>query len=193
MQQINTGLLSPVHQDGAFLWLYSLDGRPYEKRLAEGSQGPYPMVLASLRWDGSFGTMGGKVDPGESLRDAVRREAHEELSFDVRDDDILEPLATYRDGGWHMHSFSLCVPYSRLAEAREKASAAQRSAEVAGVVLVPAFAYPAKLDGTLRGIDAFRQMKFFCTSKLELEALLVRIAEALQPEPIARSKSPCLV
>lgn len=185
MQLLETGLLSPLQQEGAFLWLYSLDGPPYQKRLAADSRGPYPMVLATLRWDGSFGTMGGKVDPGETLLEGVRREAMEELGFELRDDDVPVPLATYLDGDWHMHSFSLCVPYARLAEARAVASCANRSPEVAGVVIAPAFAYPDKLDGTPRGIEAFRQMKFFATSKFELDALLVRIQSELQPAALA--------
>lgn len=185
MQQLETGLLSPLHQDGAFLWLYSLDGRPYQKRLAAESRGPYPMVLAALRWDGSFGTMGGKVDPGESLLEGVRREAYEELGFELRDDDVPVPLTTYLDGDWHMHSFSLCVPYARLAEVRATASHAGRSPEVAGAVIAPAFAYPDKLDGTPRGIEAFRQMKFFSTSKFELDALLARIHFELQAKALA--------
>ncbi|GBG14462.1 DNA mismatch repair protein MutT [Novimethylophilus kurashikiensis] len=176
IQKIEAGALHPQGKDAVFLWLYCLDGQPYTKRLPnQVAGGQYPMVLSLLRWDGSFGTMGGKVDPGESLYEALCREAVEEASFEIGHDDDVRPLATYLDDEWHMHSYCLELPYSRLEAARESASMVGRSPEVAGAVIVPAFNYPARMNGAPRGRDAFLTMNFFSTSKVELNELFGRM------------------
>lgn len=177
MHQIETGLLSPSQKDCVFLWLYCRDGKAYAKYLPEGAPKTMPMVFALLRWDGMFGTVGGKVDAGETLRQALEREACEEANFWLSGSDEPVQLGTFvDDDGWHIHSFALEVTYAELVEARAKASAVQHaSAECAGFCIVPAGDYKPRVDGP-RGVDAFNQNRFCSTAKLEFELLLKLIA-----------------
>lgn len=181
--QIETGHMSPKQLDCAFLWLYCMDGRPYKKYLGDGVPSNMPMILALLRWDGSFGTMGGKVDPGESLREALTREACEEANFWLARDEALEVLGTFRDGDWHVHSFALEVSYAELVEVRAKASSVgHTSPECAGWVIAPTGEYRPGDDGA-RGVEAFRNNNFASTAKLEFDALLSKIrARELVPQ-----------
>ncbi|KVP96641.1 hypothetical protein WJ97_12215 [Burkholderia ubonensis] len=176
IRQIATGHMSPKQMDCAFLWLYCMDGRPYKKYLGEGVPSTMPMVLALLRWDGRFGTMGGKVDPGESLHEALSRESCEEANFWLPKDAELEALGTFQDGDWHIHSFALEVSYAELVEARAKASSSssQASLECAGWVIAPMGDYRPEEDGP-RGVDAFLANHFASTAKLEFEVLLSKI------------------
>lgn len=45
----------------------------------------HPMVLMVHRWDGRLGLPGGKVDPGETPEQALRRELHEEVKLVISD------------------------------------------------------------------------------------------------------------
>lgn len=182
IRQIETGAMSPDGLDCAFLWLYCLDGKPYTKYLVDKNpQARMPMVFALLRWDGTFGTIGGKVDPGESLRTALEREACEEANFWLSGSDEPEPLGTFMDSTWpneiwHVHSFCLEVSYAELVELRAKASAVSHaSPEVAGFALAPLGDYRPAGTGAPRGRDAFRQNSFCSTAKLELDALLAKL------------------
>lgn len=176
MHQIETGQMSPHQKDCAFLWLWCRDGKSYAKYLPEGAPKTMPMVFALLRWDGMFGTVGGKVDPGESLRLALAREVCEEANFWLSNSDEPVQLGTFVDDGWHIHSFALEVTYAELVEARAKASAVQHaSPECAGFCLVPTGEYTPRVDGP-RGVEAFSANRFCSTAKLEFEALLKLIA-----------------
>lgn len=179
VRQIATGLMSPKKMDCAFLWLYCLDGQPYKKYLPEGAAGTMPMMLALLRWDGRLGTMGGKVDPGEALFEALIREASEEANFWLTRDAALEMLGTFQDGDWHIHSFALEVTYTELVAARAQASALRSaSPECAGWVIAPMGAYRPEEDGP-RGVEAFRANHFASTAGLEFDALLANVQARL--------------
>lgn len=171
IRQIETGLMSPDQKDCAFLWLYCLAGRPYEKYLADNTPHDMPMALAMLRWDGMFGTMGGKVDPGETLKQALGREAAEEGNFWLPENAVLTPLGTFTTQAWHVHSFALEVTYEELLRARENASSAEDSTpECAGWCIVPLADYQPWWAGQ-RGVSAFRQNNFVTTAGLEFDAL----------------------
>jgi len=177
IRQIETGKMSPEGRDCAFLWLYCRDGRPYEKYLPAGAPRVMPMVLTLLRWDGMFGTMGGKVDPGESVRSALARESCEEANYWLSNVDEPEQLGTYVDSDWHIHSFAMEVSYTELVEIRAKASAINNaSPECAGWCIVPVGRYVPNDDNNPRGVDAFSANNFASTAKLEFEALLAKIS-----------------
>lgn len=172
IQRVRTGEMSPTQQDCAFLWLYCMDGKPYAKYLPDGAPREMPMVLVMLRWDGGFGTMGGKVDPGESLRRALARESGEEADFWLANSAELEALGTYQDGNWRVHSFALQVTYDELVEARTKATkVSQTSSECTGWCIAPTQDYSPD-DDVARGVTAFRTNYFRSTAGLEFDALL---------------------
>lgn len=176
MHQIETGTRSPDElHDCSFLWLFCRDGQPYPKYLPAGAPETMPMVFALLRWDGTFGTMGGKVDAEESLLQGLSREAFEEVGFEVPACAKLEPLATIKDGAWHIHSFCWELPYKVLQALRASASARVGAAEVAGCVLAPAGAYLSAGGNIPRGIGAFLNNQFCSTAKMELELLLAKL------------------
>jgi ADP-ribose pyrophosphatase YjhB (NUDIX family) len=174
--------MSPKQTDAAFLWLYCLDGRPYEKYLAAGAPRRMPMVLAMLRWDGRFGTMGGKVEPGEELRVALARESCEEADFWLSSGDEPIQLGTALDGDWHIHSFALQVTHTELVEARAKASSVSHaSPECAGWCIVPTGDYRPGDNGA-RGVQAFRANHFASTAGMEFDLLLEHIEAELQAD-----------
>jgi len=174
--------MSPKQMDAAFLWLYCLDGRPYEKYLADGASRRMPMVLAMLRWDGRFGTMGGKVEAGEALRVALARESCEEADFWLSASDEPVQLGTATDSDWHIHSFALQVTYAELVEVRAKASSVSHaSPECAGWCIVPTGNYRPGDNGE-RGVQAFRANHFASTAGIEFDLLLEHIETALQAE-----------
>lgn len=172
IERVPTGLMSPTKNDCVFLWLYCMDGKPYAKYLPAGAPATMPMLLVMLRWDGGFGTMGGKVDPGEALRRALARESGEEANFWLAGSYELEELGTFRDGDWHVHSYALEVTYEELVEARTKAcKVSEKSPECAGWAIAPTQDYTPD-DDVARGVTAFRTNYFRSTAGLEFDALL---------------------
>jgi len=190
LYQVETGSMSPTQDDCAFLWLYCMDGLPYAKYLPEGAPKAMPMVLALMRWDGTIGTMGGKLEVGESIRRALARESCEEADFWLSASCEPEVLGTFADDDWRVHSYALEVSYEELLEVRAKASRARpASAECAGWFIVPAEDYRPGYAGP-QGVTAFLENNFQSTAKLEFEALCAKIRErrrqhAAQGDPTA--------
>lgn len=123
--------------------------------------------------------MGGKVDSGESLLEALTREASEEANFWLTRDADLEILGTFQAGDWHIHSFALEVSYAELVAARARASSlSNASPECAGWVIAPMGAYQSEDDGP-RGLEAFRANHFASTAGLEFDALLAKVQTRL--------------
>jgi len=183
MQQIETGVRQPDGRDCVFLWLYATDGRPYAKYLeAPKPDLVVPMVFAQLRWDGMFGTVGGKVDPGESLLEALARETREEIAYDIPADAQLAPLSTFERNGWHIHAYRLRLPFEQLREVRNRAHLAEHAdTECAGYNLVHAVDYRPDAANP-RGIRAFLQNQFLASAKPELELLLEHISAEMTQE-----------
>lgn len=185
LYHVETGSMSPTQQDCAFLWLYCMDGQPYAKYLPEGEPAVMPMVLALMRWDGTIGTMGGKLEVGEDIRRALAREACEEADFWLSSSCEPEVLGTFADGDWRVHSYALEVSYEELLEVRAKASRARpASAECAGWFIVPAGDYKPGYAGP-QGVTAFLENNFQSTAKLEFQALLA-LLERIQAQRQSR-------
>jgi len=81
------------------VWFYSVNTQRYLYLMRNDSKHP-----------GAWGLPGGKIESGETLRDAMRRECQEELGF-VPDYIKLLPLEkfTTADGGFVYHTFYCSV------------------------------------------------------------------------------------
>lgn len=72
-----------------------------------------PLCMLAMRWDGTIGFIGGAVDPGETLLDAVAREALEEAGISAPDNLAKEwTLVSSHDmGQLCVHLFSWSVDF----------------------------------------------------------------------------------
>lgn len=172
-KRIETGKRSTKgNKDCVFLVAYAKDCKPYIKyKEVEDQQQTMPMVFMQLRWSGDFGMPGGKVDAGESLLQALIRETKEEIGYDIKDSP--KPMATFvgSESGYHIHSYSLEVPFDKLVKMRNESVNAEHSlAECSGYNLIHLTHYE---NG--QGLDTFRDNKFCATALLELEILLKEV------------------
>ena len=60
----------------------------YEGISEEAKQTVIPLVLMLQRWDGQQGFVGGEVEEGESLKDAVERECFEEIGLMLNESEL---------------------------------------------------------------------------------------------------------
>lgn len=161
-----------IHEekDCVFLWIYCPDiSEKIKERNSALSK--VPGVLLQLRWDGMFGAPGGKVDPGETLDQALAREIKEEIDYDL-DVSQVKPLISLRMGEYHIHSYKLVVSAEDLFKIRDGASVASMSAmECSGYNIVHAAQY--SKDNEVRGILKFLQNQFSATARLELLLLMM--------------------
>lgn len=158
--------------DCVFVWIYARNCTPY-------SNYPYndipnvSLVLSELRYDGLLGSVGGGVeDDDESLEDALKREAIEEINYEL-DVSKLKPLLTVRSpNGTHNHSYSYEVSYEEIQKIRNNASTGIHfSAENAGVNLMHICRYT-KGKGKECGYKLLMEQNFVGTSKIELNTLV---------------------
>jgi U8 snoRNA-decapping enzyme len=127
-----------------------------------------PLVLFLLRWDGCIGFPGGNVDEGETLIEAVVREAQEEINFDL-DIKKLEPLSSFRDDSKNIHCFSYKVDgVDAIKKIIKDATESEHFlAENQGCFAVQA----ANFDRN-RGLPQFLLNNFIATSRFEFDILL---------------------
>jgi len=128
-----------------------------------------PLVLMLLRWDGFVGFPGGKVDEGEDLITALRRELREEINFNVdpKKANLLCSLATQNDDR-HIHCYEYNVGKSWFRHAITQAAQAEHFlSETQGCFGVQV----AHFEGG-GGIYDFLKNNFKATAKMELECLI---------------------
>ena len=148
-----------TYQDdlSVFVYIYANDCTPYKKYLEpheefDESCEEYdgvpdknqivPMVLMALRWDGTFGAIGGKVNKGENKYRALDREVEEEIGYKIPHTSSLDPILTLRDGNKVIQSFAYRVDYWDLKEIQRRAYDAKHSqSEVSGVNLIHLIEY----------------------------------------------------
>jgi mutator protein MutT len=85
--------------------------------------------------EGQWSIPGGKVEPGESLADCVRRELREETGLDVQVGELIEVVeSVFRDEGGRVTAHYIILDYLCQAAAGQAPRAASDALEVA---LVP--------------------------------------------------------
>lgn len=164
--------------NGAFVAIYCRDVRPYlnyDRPIACAKDQKFPYVLMQLRWDGVFGFPGGKVDPGETLRQACVREAREEIGVSIKEEDLVPVCSHMREGGnFAAHLYAVEVDVDGLHAAIKSSWTAQDAdAEVCGVI-APRVSLFGSASG--KGIVRFiRQTPMSFSARLELVLVLERM------------------
>ena len=138
-------------------------------RTEEKQFGKYPKYahfLIQLRFDGTFGFVGGLVDPGETPLVAVNREASEELgmplgSITVTQEDYL--ITHYADElSLCLHFYAKEVDFETILEIESKCvKGKDYGNEVLGLMRVPLYILSNKL-----GLPAFLGSQFISTARI---------------------------
>ena len=163
----------------AFIWLHSK-----ENLLCHKSEESVPFIMTFTRWDGKTGTIGGKVEEGETPVQAAIREAKEELSESFGDHELevesnLHRLSTFLDveSGLLIHSFSMCLPYDRMIDLSTRFfnEKLRNKRELCGISFVPCANYYSPSNDKTIGIGTYLNNDFSATAKLELRSLIANI------------------
>jgi U8 snoRNA-decapping enzyme len=170
---IETGKRHPRMVDMVFGAIYceaATPNRYYTGVPKERRGDKIPLVLMLLRWDGCIGFPGGKVDSGEDLETALKRELREEINFnvDLRKAKLLCSLAT-ESNDRHIHCYEYNVgDESWFRHAITQAAQAEHFlSESQGCFGVQI----AHFEGG-GGIYDFLKNNFKATAKMELECLI---------------------
>ena len=95
-----------------------------------------PGVLMINRSDGRFSFPGGGVEEGESLIDAIYREAKEEINFEITPGQI-SPVCSHRVFTVDMHLYFMTVGFNELVTIQKNAFEAKHfGSEVVGTAIV---------------------------------------------------------
>jgi 8-oxo-dGTP pyrophosphatase MutT (NUDIX family) len=105
-----------------FVIIYAVDGKPWQGNTgsyAEMSEIKIPSCLMVMRWDGTSGFVGGKVEGLETFEDTIKREMQEEIgsSLDLK----LEPIVAHDIGPITTHACAAEVTYDELLKIRTQA------------------------------------------------------------------------
>lgn len=111
-----------LNKNGVFVILYSDNYGEHEYDAK---------VLMTMRWNNNRGFLGGHVDEGETLREALNREVMEEGNFDITNKEV-EWLSSYDLNGFGIHCYvckitptemdSIRVNYTKATHAAEEVS-----------------------------------------------------------------------
>lgn len=128
-----------LERNGSFVAVYCRNMQPYlnyDRPINCPRDQKFAHIMMQLRWDGVFGFPGGKVDPGETLRQACVREAMEEINLAINEADLI-PVCSHKEegGNFAAHLYALEVDASRMLPIiQDSWSALDAEAEVCGVI-----------------------------------------------------------
>lgn len=171
--------------NGAFVAIVCREIRPYvnySKPISGDRRRAIPRVLMQVRWDGLIGFPGGKVDPGETLRQACVREAREEIGIEIPES-VPVPVCSHLLGNFAAHLYAIevgCDVFRRAVRGAWDAEDAE--AEVCGVI-TPNIEF----TGPDTGIAAIFKAPMAFSARRELLLLIERLG--LLGEEIASVKA----
>lgn len=165
--KIKTGTIEENKLQCVFLLIYCKEGLPYEKYNSINGPKNIPIVLSVARHDGRIGFIGGKVEPGETLKEALKREVMEEAGIQINVKKAI-PLTTYDVGTANIHSFKYEVSYSNLKKLVWKILNTERfGTEITGFALNHINKYINE-----GGYEQLLEQNWISTGKMELEELI---------------------
>lgn len=142
----------------------------YQGVSEEARETVVPIVLMLQRWDGVKGFVGGEVEYGESLKEAVSRECIEEIGFVLSASEIEEAkLVSSHDMKKRVtHLMVVQVSPERMVDAVKGAHNAEHfMSETVAVMPVQFMNYPHK-----KAFDNFIKNNFASTVKEEISDLI---------------------
>ncbi|MGL6099449.1 MAG: NUDIX domain-containing protein [Fusobacteriaceae bacterium] len=114
-----------LKKNGVFVVLYSdnYGEREYDAK-----------VIMTMRWNNNRGFLGGNVDEGETLREALNREVMEEGNFDISGKNV-DWLSSYELSGFGVHSYVCKITPSEMEYIRRNYVDSGHTEEVSGILL----------------------------------------------------------
>lgn len=144
--------------------------KAYEGVSAEARETVVPLVLMLQRWDGVKGFVGGEVEAGESLKEAVVRECQEEIGLVLNASEIAAArlVSSHQMKSRVTHLMVVEVSPERMVEAVKGAADAEHfMSETVSVMPVHFINYSHK-----KAFDNFIQNNFASTVKEEIADLI---------------------
>lgn len=159
--------------NAVFLWLFCKNIAPYLGLTK--SDIAIPGIFCIVRWDGFFGTIGGKVDSDESLEVALQREALEEIGLDLTTLAAkCSPLISFDAQRYNSHVYQCEVSASQLYQIRDTASTInEKSRECCGYNVLHATRYRSTASNKQNGLNSFLAQQFIGASKAGLLKLIL--------------------
>jgi ADP-ribose pyrophosphatase YjhB (NUDIX family) len=144
INRVENGLVA--EQNSVFIAYFTKPSHIYQKNPDCRSWGDdawfakVALLGVMVRWDGSFGFVGGKVDPGETLIEAAKRESLEEINHQPKDDDlklVCSHSMVHGNFKQNTHLYACEVSPEKLYDIRRKSGeSVHGQVESAGFVVV---------------------------------------------------------